>query len=45
MIVVLLLTLGGLYLVHALRGAANLQDCVIQGRSNCAPVDLTSSGN
>jgi hypothetical protein len=35
--VALILVLGGLYLVYALRDQSNLQDCVMQGRSNCAP--------
>jgi hypothetical protein len=38
---VLLLVLGGLFLFYALRDRANLQDCVMQGRSNCSPVDST----
>ena len=33
------LVLGGLYLVYALKRSSDLQDCVMQGRSNCAPVD------
>ena len=41
---VLLLVLGALYLVHALRDSSNLQDCVMQGRSNCAPVDSAPAG-
>lgn len=35
----LALVLGGLYLVYALKKSAALQDCVMQGRTNCAPVD------
>jgi hypothetical protein len=35
----LALVLGGLYLVCALKKSSELQDCVMQGRSNCAPVD------
>jgi hypothetical protein len=42
---VLLLVGGGLYLVYALRDASNQQDCVMQGRTNCFPVDSTPSGN
>jgi hypothetical protein len=38
LLVCLLLVLGGLFLVYALRDTSNLQDCVMQGRSNCAPV-------
>lgn len=29
---------GGLWLTHALRGAATIQDCVSAGRTNCAPI-------
>ena len=28
----------GLWLTGALRGAANIQDCVAAGRTNCAPI-------
>jgi hypothetical protein len=38
----LLLVFGGLYLVKTLRDTSNLQDCVMQGRTNCAPVDSNS---
>jgi hypothetical protein len=38
LLVCLLLVLGGLFLVYALRDTSQLQDCVMQGRSNCAPV-------
>jgi hypothetical protein len=39
-ILILLLALigGGLWLTHALRGAATIQDCVSAGRTNCAPI-------
>jgi len=43
LVVVLLLVFGCLYLVYALRDASKLQDCVMQGRSNCAPVESTSN--
>jgi hypothetical protein len=33
------LVLGGLLLVHLLRNAAQLQDCLLSGRSNCAPIE------
>lgn len=29
---------GGLWLAQTLRGAAQVQDCVAAGRTNCAPV-------
>ncbi len=35
----LALVLGGLFLVYALKRSSALQDCVMQGRTNCAPVD------
>lgn len=38
LVVTLLLVLGGLFLVHVLGRAARLQDCVMSGRTNCAPI-------
>jgi hypothetical protein len=35
----LALVLGGLFLVYALKKTSDVQDCVMQGRTNCAPVD------
>lgn len=35
----LALVLGGLWLVYELRKMSSIQDCVMQGRSNCAPID------
>jgi hypothetical protein len=35
----LALVLGGLFLVYALKKTSELQDCMMQGRSNCSPVD------
>ena len=43
--VILLLVLGCLFLFYALRDASQRQDCVMQGRSNCAPIDTTATGN
>jgi hypothetical protein len=43
--VIILLVLGCLYLFYALRDAAQRQDCVMQGRSNCAPIESTPPGN
>jgi hypothetical protein len=36
------LIVGALFLEHVLRDESNLQDCVMQGRTNCAPVDATA---
>jgi hypothetical protein len=39
---VLLLIVGGLILAHVLRGTAQVQDCVMSGRTNCAPIETSS---
>jgi hypothetical protein len=44
LIVVLLLVIGGLLLEHILSDSSRLQDCLMQGRTNCAPIDSTSTG-
>jgi hypothetical protein len=38
LVVIVVLVLGGLWISHVLRSSAAVQDCVMQGRSNCAPV-------
>jgi hypothetical protein len=40
--VLCVLVVGGLVLAHALRSSARLQDCVMSGRTNCAPIDTSS---
>jgi hypothetical protein len=40
--VVLALIVAGLVLAHVLRGTAQVQDCVMSGRTNCAPIDTSS---
>jgi hypothetical protein len=44
LIVTLLLVTGGVVLVHVLGRAARLQDCVMSGRTNCAPIDPNAPG-
>jgi hypothetical protein len=39
LIICLVLVLGGLFLVYKLKAMSALQDCVMEGRTNCAPVD------
>ena len=39
LVFVALLVLGGLFLVHYLKKQSQLEDCFMQGRSNCAPID------
>jgi hypothetical protein len=36
--VIVLLVIAGLYLVHVLKNTSQIQDCVMQGRTNCAPI-------
>jgi hypothetical protein len=43
-IVCVLLALGSLYLLLALREKSQLEDCFMQGRSNCLPLDPTPAG-
>lgn len=38
LIVILLLIIGGLFLVHVLNGTSQIQDCAMSGRTNCAPI-------
>jgi hypothetical protein len=40
LILVMALVLVGYYLVNALRQNANLEDCLMSGRKNCAPLDV-----
>jgi hypothetical protein len=43
LLICVLLVLGGLLLVYELKKTSELQDCVMQGRSNCAPIDAADS--
>jgi hypothetical protein len=40
--ILMVLVFGGLYLFYALRDESQRQDCMMQGRSNCAPVTSTT---
>ena len=40
LILVLALVVVGYYLVNALRQNATLEDCLMSGRKNCAPIDV-----
>jgi hypothetical protein len=42
---VLLLIGGGLLLIRVLSHMSQLQDCVMSGRSNCAPIDSNTAPN
>ena len=43
-LVALLLIVLGLILVRVLGNAGRLRDCVMSGRTNCAPIDTTTPG-
>ncbi len=38
LVVVVVLVIGGIWLANHIRSAGRLQDCVMAGRTNCAPV-------
>lgn len=42
LLVTLLLVVGGIFLIHELGRAARLQDCVMSGRTDCAPIGPNS---
>lgn len=39
LVVVLVLVIAGYFLVTALRQNADLEDCLMAGRRNCAPIE------
>ena len=41
--VVLALVVASYFLVTALRQNANLEDCLMSGRKNCAPIEVPAS--
>ena len=44
LLLVVLLVVGGLLLARVLKNVSNLQDCVMSGRTNCAPIDSSKPG-
>jgi hypothetical protein len=44
LVVVLALVVAAYFLVTALRENANLEDCLMSGRKNCAPIEAPASG-
>jgi hypothetical protein len=44
LIVVAVLVVAAVYLVHALREESAREDCLMSGRSNCAPIDIPANG-
>jgi hypothetical protein len=43
--IVLLLVIVCLYLFYTLRDMSQSQDCMMQGRTNCAPIESPTSGS
>ena len=41
---IVLLVVGGLWLASAIRADSRMQDCVMSGRTNCAPVKMPVKG-
>ncbi|HVJ53516.1 MAG TPA: hypothetical protein VM689_13695 [Aliidongia sp.] len=41
MALVLALLVIGLFLVQKLAATSALQDCILEGRTNCAPIDVS----
>ena len=44
LIVVVVLVVAGLWLTGHLRTDSTIQDCVMSGRSNCAPLSVPKQG-
>jgi hypothetical protein len=44
LLICLALVLGGWFVVRQLQADAKMQDCVMSGRKNCAPVNSGSQG-
>jgi hypothetical protein len=42
LILIVLLVIAALYLVQALRRESQLEDCLMSGRRNCAPIAIPS---
>ena len=42
LIVILLLAIAGVWLVRELREEARIEDCLMQGRHNCMPIEVPS---
>ena len=38
LLIIVIGVLGALWLTHVLSSASHIQDCVMSGRSNCAPI-------
>ena len=43
LLVVMLLVVAGYFLMTALRHESQLEDCMMAGRKNCAPLDIPTT--
>ena len=43
LVVVIVLVIVGYFLINALRENGNLEDCLMAGRKNCAPIETPST--
>jgi hypothetical protein len=43
LLIVAVLIVAAVYLVNALRRESNLEDCLMSGRTNCAPIETPAS--
>jgi hypothetical protein len=43
LLIVAVLVIAAVYLVRALRNESNLEDCLMSGRTNCAPIEAPAS--
>ena len=41
--IMIVLVVGAVFLVRELRSVSKLQDCVMEGRTNCAPIEIKPS--
>jgi len=42
LIIILALAIAGVWLVRELREKSQLEDCLMSGRTNCAPIEVPS---
>jgi hypothetical protein len=44
LVIIALLVVAAVYLVNALREESAREDCLMSGRSNCAPIEVPATG-
>jgi hypothetical protein len=43
LLIIVALAIAGYFLFNALREKSNLEDCLMSGRRNCAPIDVPAA--